>query len=298
MDTNKTQRILQMLMLLSGGKHYHLEDLMNKFGMSERNLMRDLKLIDEAGFLLERQDGYHLLADNANNKNLKRLLHFSEEEIAILYQTLSMIEGTSPVKERLIRKMNTFYDIRVLNRLQQSDDLEKVHLIGDSIKRKKQIKLNSYRSSNSGNIGDRIVEAFGFLSDYQTVWCYDCYSHDCKQFKISRMQAVSILANDWRFETEHRQPFTDIFRYSEDAPQCTLELRLTLKAYNALIEEYPRSVNDIRTEEGSLYYLKTPVANFTGVGRFVMSMLEDVEIIRPASFKNYIRKRVEKFLKR
>lgn len=285
-------------MLLSGGKHYRLEDLTTRFSMSDRSILRDLNTIESAGFVLERKEGYRLSLDEYRNRDLSRLLHFTEDEIAILYKTLTTIEGDTAVIDRLMKKMNAFYDLKAVEELSQRNDIAKVQIIKEGMQQKKQIILLSYRSSNSSSVEDRRVEGFKFMPDYQTVWCYDCKTHSCKQFKLSRMESVVLQPSGWRYEKSHREPFTDIFRYSEDQPKCSVELRLNLKAYNALIEEYPRSVTDVKPESDNHYYLKTQIANFLGIGQFVMSMLEDVEIISPASFKNHIRKRVEKHLER
>lgn len=282
--------------MLSGTRRYTLSELAQRFEMSERNIMRDFNTIQSAGFVLDRTGGYRLQLDQKQNKDLNRLLHFTEDEIAILYKTLKTLEGDTNIIERLMKKMNAFYDLKAIEELSQKNDLAKVQVIRKAMDQKKQVILKAYRSSNSDTVSDRRVETFQFMQDYQTVWCYDCASDKCKQFKLSRMESVELQDAGWRYEDAHSVPFTDIFRYSEPKPKCTAELRLTLKAYNALTEEYPRSVDYLEEEGVNHYYLKTEIANFTGIGRFIMSMLEDVEIIKPASLKNHIQKRVEKYL--
>jgi predicted DNA-binding transcriptional regulator YafY len=264
--------------------------------MSTRNLGRDLELIESCGFLLERASGYRLQSDKSSNRNLKNLLHFSEEEISILYQTLSLIEGDSPIKERLVRKLNAFYDLKALEQLRQNDDLTKVHTIRDSIEQKKQVMLQAYRSSNSNSIEDRRVEVFDFLPDYRGIWCYDVNSNSCKQFKIARMQSVELLPAAWRYEDKHQKSFIDVFRMSAVKPFTTVELMLSLKAYNLLIEEYPLSTKYIKLEDKN-YRVKVPVADYNGIGRFVLGLIEEIEIIKPVGFKKYLNKKIEKFLK-
>ncbi|MEO9144578.1 MAG: WYL domain-containing protein [Ginsengibacter sp.] len=296
MEETRTKRILRLLMMLSGSKLYSIKELENKLGISHRTIFRDFETIEESGFILERSTGYRLQSDRATNKSLKNLLHFSEEEISILYQTLSHIEGDSPVKERLVRKLNAFYDLKALEQLKQNDDLTKVHLIRDSMEQKKQVTLLAYRSSNSNSIENREVEVFEFLPDYRAIWCYDLKSNSCKQFKIARMQSVELLTTGWRYEEKHQKPFTDMFRVSASRPMTIVELRLSLKAYNLLIEEYSLTGESIK-EENKQYRLKVPVANYDGIGRFVLGLMEEVEIIRPVAFKKYLNKKVEKFLK-
>lgn len=296
MKDTRPKRILRLLMMLSGTKRYSMEELRKRLNMSDRNIRRDLNLIEFSGFVLDRKNGYRLEPNISANKGLKNILHFSEEEVTILYETLSLIEGDSPVKERLVRKLNTFYDLKALERLKQKDDLTKVGVIRKSMEQKKQVMLKDYRSSNSGSIDDRRVEVFDFLADYRGVWCYDLNSHSCKQFKIARMLSVEILPSQWQYEKEHQKPFTDIFRVSASKPFATVELLLSLKAYNLLIEEYPSAAEHIK-EKGKEYHLKTVVANYNGVGRFVLGLIDEIEIIKPAGFKRHLKKQLENFLK-
>ncbi|MBS1744678.1 MAG: WYL domain-containing protein [Bacteroidetes bacterium] len=296
MEATRTERILRLLVMLSGTRWYSMAELEHRFYMSARNLRRDLDLIEACGFVLERENGYRLQATHTANRNLKNLLHFSEEEVSILYQTLARIEGDSPVKERLVRKMNAFYDLRALEQLRERDDLTKVRIIRQSMAAKKQVKLIAYRSSNSNSIDNRIVEVFDFLPDYRAAWCYDLGDHTCKQFKLSRMQSVELLQAGWRFEARHQKPFTDVFRLSAPKALATVELRLSLKAYNLLLEEYPLAADYVKKDKEQ-YLLKTQVAAYYGVGRFVLGLLRDVEIIKPAGFKKYIKSQIENYLK-
>lgn len=296
MEDTRPKRILRLLMMLSGNKKYAMPELEDKMEMSARSLRRDLNLIESSGFLLDRKKGYRLQSDRSTNRDLKNLMHFSEEEISILYQTLSLIEEDSPLKERLVRKMNAFYDLKALEQLRQKDDLTKVHTIRDSLEQKKQVILKAYRSSNSNNIEDRAVEVFDFLPDYRAIWCYDIKSHSCKQFKIARMQFVELLSSAWRYEEKHQKPFIDVFQMSAVKPPTTVELLLSLKAYNLLIEEYPLATKYINQRDKS-YRIKVPVANYNGIGRFVLGLIEEVEIIKPAAFKKYLKAQVGKFLK-
>ena len=110
------------------------------------------------------------------------------------------------------------------------------------------------------------------------------------------MQSVELSSSAWRYGDKHQEPFTDVFRVSAIKPLTTVELLLTLKAYNLLIEEYPLSTQYIK-KESDAYRVKLPVANYNGIGRFVLGLMEEVEIIKPVGFKKYIHKKIEKFLK-
>lgn len=88
MDQPKIQRLLRLLMLLTGTRRYALAELQERFQMSERTIYRYLDTIEEAGFVVDRKDGtYRLSTETPPTKSLSNLLHFSEEEAYIFYRS-------------------------------------------------------------------------------------------------------------------------------------------------------------------------------------------------------------------
>lgn len=286
------QQLLRLLMLLSGNKRYTLQELQKRFDVSERTIYRYLDTIEDAGFVVNRMSGsYNLQAETTHARSLQKLLHFTEEEAYILYKTLSLIEGASPLKERLVNKLNTLYDFRALSQVQDKSSIEIISKLGEAIREKKQVLLLAYRSSNSDSIHDRTVEAFEFLPDYSAIWCYDNESKTCKQFKIARINDVQILPAKWQHEERHRVPFVDAFRMAAEAPIANVEAFLSLKAYNLLTEEFPLALEFVQPGDG-FYLLDIPVADFNGVGRFVLGLLDEVQVAGPEDFLIFLRERV------
>ena len=194
------QKLLRLLMVLGGIRRYTLAELAERFELSERTIYRYLELFESSGFVLNRKDGYSLQTNTPAYKSFQKLLHFSDDEAYLLYHTLSELEGSSPVKERLIRKLNVLYDFHVLKK-KPADQLRIVHTVGHAIEKKLQVDICDYRSSHSGTVADRAVEPFAFLPDYAAVWCYDNTDKICKQFHISRMKEVNLLPHRWQNTT-------------------------------------------------------------------------------------------------
>ncbi len=283
-------------MLLSSCRRYTMAELMERFDQSERTIYRHLEEIEHAGFVLNRLDGtYQLQTDNHAVKSLQQLLHFSEEEAWILYKTIELLQGESPIKDRLAGKLNALYDFRALSPLPGKNTHEAVNRLGEAIREGKQVMLRAYRSGNSDNITDRTVEPFDFLTDYSGVWCYDPESNSSKQFKIARIEAVVVLPADARHHTMHCKPFTDAFRMSAPQPIATVSARLSLKAYNLLLEEFPLAECCVHAESGH-YLLQIPVADYYGIGRFVLGLPGEVKVREPEAFKLFLKEKVEIFL--
>lgn len=280
-----------MLVMLSSGVRYSVKELAAKFCITERSVFRDLNSIENAGFFIDRSGGtytLHLCRDEANMMNT--LLHFSEEEAYILFKALDMVKGGAPVSERLVRKLNVLYDFRVLSKLAHKPYIETIRTLNDAISQKKQVSLCAYRSSHSETISDRKVEPFEFLPEYSGLWCYDTQDNICKQFKISRIEKVEILDSGWINESLHRVPFLDAFRMSAPDVIAIVEAELTLKAANLLVEEYPLAETCLKTLEKKplRYLLSIPVADYHGIGRFVLGLPGEVKVIGPESFKNFL----------
>jgi proteasome accessory factor C len=298
MDQPKTEIILRMLVLLSGGNRYTVVELSKRFSRSERTVFRDLDTIENAGFVLDRAQGrYSLNLCPEETKKLHRLLHFSEEEAYILYRALEMVKGGTSVNEQLVRKLNALYDFHALSNLSRKPEMEIIHTLDEAIRFNKQVNLHSYRSSHSETIADRIVEPFEFLPEYSAVWCFDLFDKTCKQFKISRIGEVSVLNSSWQNQTLHRVPFTDAFRMSAPSIHTTVEAELSLKAANLLREEYPlaeKYLSDLDASGTLHYLLSIPVAGFHGIGRFVLGFPGEVKVLGPEEFKFFLREAQKK----
>lgn len=294
MDHQKILRMLRLLMKLSGRRWCSLQEVADILQCSQRTVYRYLETFESAGFLVERNDGKYRLQSNSYNRSLQSLLYFSAEEVAIIYETLELIEGTTSVKEQLIRKLNVLYDFKALEQLQKTNDLAKIHTLSEAIKNKKQVHLKKYRSSNSDNISDRKVEPFDFSPDYRSVWCFELDSKSCKQFKLSRIQDIELTNRNWENEMMHHIFFTDAFRIAAIRPLEKIEATLSLKAYNLLVEEYPLSRECIEENKGS-YHLKIPVSGYQGIGRFVLGLPGEIEVLGTKGFKKYLEEEIKKF---
>ncbi|MGB3454029.1 MAG: WYL domain-containing protein [Moheibacter sp.] len=289
------EKSIRLLMLLSGNRTYSCEELQERLGLSERSIYRHLREIEDTGFALERKEGrYRLFENEPQTKELKKLVHFTEEEAYVFYRALCQLEEFEFSAKDLIRKLHALYDFQALNKIKKPDQLSKIQKIKQAISEGKQILFKNYHSSGSGTISDRQVEVFAFLPDYKSVWAMDCRDKDVKQFKISRIENLEILSSPWQLTELHIQPFTDAFRMSARKPLATVEATLTLKAYNLLKEEFPVAEEFIEKKHPE-YYLKIPIADFHGIGRFVLGLPGDVVVHQPQDFKTFLKELRKRF---
>ena len=78
----------------------------------------------------------------------------------------------------------------------------------------------------------------------------------------------------------------------EDIP---VTLKMTLKAKNLLIEEYPLALKYV-SYDGEYWWFKGNVKDLAGVGRFVIGLADQMTIISSPLLDNFIRTYINKHL--
>lgn len=285
------KKTLKLLMLLSGIRKYDVVEIAERFEITERTVYRYLNEIENSGFIIERDAGcYSLLQSDCRTKSLKKLLHFSEEEAYILYRALLELGEYRRHAKNIINKLHTLYDFRALQKMKESDELSKIKSLSNAIEANNQVMLLQYHSSNSHKIEDRHVEPFEIMSDYEGVWCFDMRDGKVKQFKISRMMEVKALPHKWQHANNHKTPFADAFRMSAPEPIAHVEAALSMRAYNLLKEEHPAALCYIKKVKQN-YYLNIPIADFHGIGRFVLGLSDEIKVYAPIEFINFLNRK-------
>ena len=145
-------------------------------------------------------------------------------------------------------------------------------------------------------VSDRIVEPYGFTTNYADVYAYEPASGICKTFKITRIGWVRPIGAEWEFEEKHEVIDPDCFRMN--GKRCyKVSLKMTLKARNLLIEEYPLSQKYISCQN-SCWILNTTVKDLAGVGRFYLGLSDQIEIIQSPELVSFVRNHIRKNLAR
>ncbi len=293
-DQAKIERLLKLMVLLSSGLKYTIKSIASKLGTSQRTAYRYIESLKSAGFIVNNEDGYWYIANNDTGKMLYNLLYFSEEEAYILSRAIHSIDENNMIKSNLVKKLYSIYDFdRVLEPIINKEHSANIHYLMDAIKQQKQVILVSYRSASSETVGDRKVEPYDFTANYQSVWCYDTEDHECKLFKISRIKNVIISKNYWEFDSKHETKHVDMFRMSSNT-KIPVKVKLSLRAYNLMIEEYPLSEKFIIKKSDTEYLLDADVCSLEGIGRFALGLIDEIEIILPVELKDFIRRKVKK----
>ena len=299
-ELGKMERLLKMLVLLSSNRSYTIEELSDRFYISDSTVHRYISLLRNAGFIIPRPTNgrYYIERTSPRFKEMSQLLHFSEEEAFILSKAIHSIDDVNVLKVNLVNKLYALYDFdRVAVTVVKRENCDNVHTIIQAIKQKRQVILKNYQSAHSDRICGRLIEPFNFTTNYISVWGFEPESRKNKTFKTSRISKVELSNRGWEYEDRHKKEPVDVFRISGQMVG-TAKLMLSLRASNLLLEEYPLAEKFIKQIDRTHYLFESPVCGWEGVGRFIMGLCTEVRIIAPKELKEFVTKKMEKSFKR
>ena len=280
--------------MMTSGNRYTVEELAERLDTSYRSIYRYIDTFKEVGFVVHKEEGvYRLGKESPYFKDISQLIHFTDEEAHIVNQLIGALDDTNMLKQNLRRKLSSVYHCTSLaNSIVKGKNAENVNRIVEAIEEHRQVVLHDYSSSHTGSKRNRQVEPIAFTTNYVQIWCYDLSDGKTKLFNTARIGSVEMLDSEWEHEAEHRCGYIDIFR-NMGFEQMRVQLRLGVMAHNLLIEEYPLSERDLTQLDDTHWLLDTQVCNYAGVGRFVMGLIEDIEIIDSPDFVAYLRTKRE-----
>lgn len=284
---------LDLLLLMTENHDYTAAQLCDRLGISLRNLYYYLDFFRDAGFrVIKSGTCYRLDRHSPFFRKLHERIDFTEQEAILLRRLTDGADETNPLVESIRRKLDKFYDLRILTDVKYQERISRcVSRLYEAIKYKRIVKLCGYSSPHSRSVTDRLVEPFLFMNDHMDVRCYEISTGMNKTFKVSRMADVQLVDMLWSHESQHRQVYTDAFMFSgEDTYPVSLVLG-QLSA-NLLGEEVPRAATHLTPNGDGRQRLQLDVCSYVGIGRFVLGLYDDIEVLGDDGFRHYLRERI------
>ncbi len=292
MDQPKIERMLRIIQLLAGNTNHSLDELADTLGLSRRTMFRYLDTLKGAGFVIQRIDEgvYKIVSYEKEYTDLSQLVYFSEEEAIIVSHLIENLSSSNAMKAGLKQKLAAVYDSTSIgDYIQNKGKSDVIDVLARAIKNKKQVRLISYSSAVANATRDYVVEPYAFTRDYVDIWACDTASGHNKMFKISRMGDVEMLG-DWEIEDKHGARSIDSFRMSGDGePIEHVKLKLTLRAKNLLVEEFPITEYEVYQVKRTWYW-EGDINAFEGIGRFVMGLAREIVVKNGAMLKEWLDK--------
>lgn len=299
MELGTFERQLRLMVLLTQNRDYTVDELGRKLDMSRRTVYRYIELFRDTGFEVRKQgDCYRLDKASPFFREITQLVHFTDEEALTLRYVLDTLSDTDIRARQLRRKLERIYDFGFLNAIETdrglADNLQRLY---EAVKQHRQVVLHDYSSASSNRTTDRVVEPYLFLQNHNEIRCFEPSSRQNKTFKVSRIGRVEVLDLLWSHEAEHAPVFTDLFQFS-GPDRHPVTLRLGRLACNLLKEEYPHAASRLVPDGPDHWVLRTEVCSFQGVGRFVMGLFEDIEVLDSPDFCRFLQKQAADLTKK
>ena len=273
MDQPKIERMLRFMQFLSSNT------------LSKRSLFRYIDTFKNAGFVVQRIDEgvYKMTTYNKEYSDLSQLVYFSQEEAIVVSRLIENLSSTNAMKAGLKQKLMAVYDSTSIGDYREKKGKsDEIDLLAKAIQNKKQVELIGYASAVSNKTKNYVVEPYAFTKEYVDIWACDTASGHNKMFKISRIGEVKMLG-DWQMEDKHERKPIDSFRMSGDGhPLEHVKLKLTLRAKDLLIEEYPvteTEVYQVKRTVKRTWFWEGDINAIEGIGRFVLGLAREVTIL-------------------
>lgn len=297
MRFDKLKKQLELLILLSDGRNYTVEELCERMELSRRNFYYLLDFIKHAGFIVFKNQGYyHIDRRSPFFTQLLQTIQFTNQDVKTIHSVLTIAGNDSEMVNQLREKLENTYNFSVsINSPIYKQMDSNIKILRKAMAEKKTVRLIGYSSPHSHTLKDRLVEPYLLLNNNEDVRCHELVSKQNKTFKISRMAGVEILDSPWLHEDKHRQVFTDIFMFSGEE-RHRVKLRLGQLSHNLFKEEYPQGAHYLTPNEDGSWLLDIDVCDYRGLGRFVLGLFKDIEIIEGDGFKKYMREEIKSLI--
>ncbi len=289
-NQNKILRVLQLISLLKKEPAKSIRFLSGILESTDRTVYRYLDLIKELGFELQRDQNnrFYIINDMEEEP-----YSFSNEEVVLLKELLLSVGKDSKLKDSILKKIYFKSEIAI-----HGNHILKAHLgkivekLSVAIQEEKRVILKDYHSANSQKISDRLVEPITFSDNYNSLIAFEVETGESKYFNIERITDIIELNTKQEFQEKHKNDKPDIFGFSElNGEKFEVELRLTLRAYLILKEEYPLVQPHVKKEpKKETYLLKCKVNNPKAITRFILGFPDDVEVVGTEKFMEYLNK--------
>lgn len=289
MEQPRIERMLRLMKMMSGNTNYTIGELAKKLGITYRSVYRYIDTFKESGFVVDklRKNVYKLGKMPKGLVEMDKLIYFTEEEAYIVNSLINRLDTTNALKADLHRKLTAVFQCTsIADYFEDKNCAANIEMLGQAIREKKKVILKNYESGNSRRIADRVIEPYEFTTNYIDIWGFDIEKGENKVFKISRIDWVCILDDEWTKEAMHQKAKTDCFRMSGNE-NYHVKLELSIKAKSLLTEEYPLSEKHI-TKKSGRWIFEANVCRLEGVGRFVIGLADQIKVLEGQELKDYI----------
>lgn len=304
----KSQRLIQLMMMINAKKSFTVKELADEFGLSVRTLSRDLDELSGLGVPIYsvqgRGGGYRLLQER-----MLPPISFTESEATAIFfacQSLSYF-STLPFGDGAATALHKFYHYLPADTKEQIDRLKDRVMIHSPFRAMsseilqtlmqaimvRQAVTISYRSSAGSS--QRHIQPIGLYASSGYWYCpaYCFTQEDIRQFRVDRIIAASPNESITIREDIASQTLRDVPE-TGDGEMKPFEVQLTSKGVWLLETDTRLGPHIHKNKDGSgNIQLEIPAANIFFYSDYVWRLGEDATIISPAEAVQWTREKIE-----
>jgi proteasome accessory factor C len=287
----KVKRVLRLIQFLADTPAKRVKTLAQLLETTDKSVYRYIKLLEELGYFIERTEDREYFLSNEKKLNAHT---FEPEELNLLNSLIATIETENPLQQSLKKKIYLSSSL-----IPFSEDLVDKHQaklvarLSRALEEKKQVCLIGYQTAISLIAQNRHIEPIQFIKSNTQLAAYDLDKKQIRHFKIKRMTDVEVLDDfcQHSFENYH----TDIFGFTSPE-NLMVKLNLSIRASKLLAEEHPDTRAYIKEQNGK-YPLRLVMefASCIGIGRFILGLPGEIEVVEPQVLKEYLAEKIKEF---
>jgi len=277
-NQNKLLRLLQLISVLQASPAKTMKTIAKLIGSTERTVYRYLDLLKAVGFSVEKDANNKVYIDNGS-LDIKQM--FTTDEIKLIQESIKVVAKSSPLKDSIIQKLSINNEASLAG-----NNILKVHLsnlvekITKGIQERKVLILKKYYSANSQQISDRQVEPIKFTDNYTSLVAFEITSNSIKYFNLERISDVLVKNKKMSHESKHQDVKPDVFGFGEKENSYQLVMKMSLRAWLFLKDEYPMTIHYTKKDKTSgNYILKTTVYSLLPAKRFAKGLPGEIEFL-------------------
>lgn len=309
----KSQRLIQLMMMINAKKAFTVKELADEFGLSVRTLSRDLDELSALGVPIYsvqgRGGGYRLLQE----RMLPPISFTESEAIAIFFACQSLSYFSSlPFGDGAATALHKFYHYLPADIKEQIDRLKDRVMIHSSFRPMstdilqtlmqavmvRQVVTIHYRSSAGSN--QRHIQPIGLYASSGYWYCpaYCFRQDDIRQFRVDRMEAASLnesipIREDIAVQTLQDKPKTEHGEIKE------FEVQLTSKGVWQLETDTRLGpfINKNKDGSGSVS-IEIPAADLAFYADYVWRLGEEATITSPTEAIQWTIEKMESMMRK
>lgn len=293
MELDKFDRQLRLLVLLTTEHSLSVDDISRKLDMSRRSIYRYIDAFRALGFNVRKVGTrYSIDCDSPFFVHISNQIHFSQDEAAILARLLSERFDPTPAERALRDKLASLYELDALRRRGYKDvQATNLATLFQAVRQERMAVFHDYRSARQDEPADYVVEPYLFMADNMEVRAYELSTGCNRTFRVDSIGRVEMLDMLWTHTAAHAPFYTDLFHFSGEQ-RFRVKLLMGHVATGLLLENYPGADAYMKLADDGRHELDVPVCSFAGVGRFVLGIFSDIEVLGSPEFIEWLRARV------